>query len=415
MTFVGRQDPAATYRELVTPMIGGFASQLLRVDVDRRAQRVEVDSYLSGMVSALHTPGYGCRLDLPGNQPLPAAVRPHLLGHDATPLALAADPKIVAALDRVFVEHAGKPPKRVKAVVIVKDGRIIVERYAHGFDVDTPLLSYSVAKSFTNALLGVLAKQGRVDMRSPLADSTWGKPGDLRNRITLEDLLRMQSGLDAEEAESPLSPVAQMEFLHADMAGFAATRPAKEAPGGRFEYTSANTLLLNRMVGRTVGGGPEGLRNFAHRELFAPLGMRTVTMEVDGAGTFIGSTYVYATARDYARFGALYLDDGIAPDGRQLLPEGWVAWSRTSTLGTSYGAGFWTNDAPSPSAQRRVEAGFPQDGFYASGTMGQRIYIVPSDRLVIVRFGYSDPPDFGLEDDLALIKATREAATPKPV
>lgn len=413
MTFVGRQDPDATYRELVAPMIGGFASKLLRVHVDRASQRVEVDSLLSGIISAAYAPGYGCRLDLPDNRTLPAAeplAFARSTGADPAHLVLAPDPAIAAALDRVFAEHAGQPAKRVKAVVIVKDGHIVAERYAPAFGVDSPLLSYSVAKSFTNALVGILAKQGRVNMRGPLAEASWGKSGDVRGRITLEDLLRMRSGLDAEEAESPFSPVAQMEFLHADMAGFAAARPGKEAPGARFEYTSANTVLLNRLVGRVVGGGPAGLREFARRELFNPLGMGEVTMEVDGAGTFVGSTYLYATARDYARFGALYLDDGIAPDGRRILPEGWVAWSRRSTLGTSYGAGFWTNDGSSHSANRRVEAGFPRDGFYASGVMGQRIYIVPSDRLVIVRFGYSAPPDFGIEDDLMLIKATREAA-----
>jgi CubicO group peptidase (beta-lactamase class C family) len=148
------------------------------------------------------------------------------------------------------------------------------------------------------------------------------------------------------------------------------------------------------------------MRAFARRELFDPLGMGDVTMEFDGQGTFVGSTYVYTTARDYARFGMLYLRDGVAPDGRRLLPEGWVAWSRRSALGAPYGAGFWTNDGPSQPAKWRVEAGFPKDGFYASGTMGQRIYVVPSERLVIVRFGYSAPPDYGIEDDLALIKAS---------
>jgi len=154
-----------------------------------------------------------------------------------------------------------------------------------------------------------------------------------------------------------------------------------------------------------VGGGPAGLRAFARRELFDPLGMGEVTMEFDGQGTFVGSTYVYASARDYARFGMLYLRDGIAPDGTRLLPEGWVGWSRTSTLGAPYGAGFWTNDGPSDLARRRVAGGFPKDGFFASGTMGQRIYVVPSEHLVVVRFGYSAPPDYGIVDDVGLIEA----------
>jgi hypothetical protein len=232
----------------------------------------------------------------------------------------------------------------------------------------------------------------------------WAKPGDPRTRLTIEDLLRMRSGLDATEDDSATSPVARMEFLTSDMAAFAADHPLKRPPGTAYEYTSANTLILDRLVGRTIGGGPPGLKAFAEREIFSPLHMSNVTLEFDGAGTFVGSTWVYATARDYARFGQLYLNDGVAPDGRRLLPQGWVAWSRTSTLGAPYGAGFWTNDGPSEFAAARVAGGFPKDGFFASGNLGQRIYIVPSEHLVVVRFGYSHPPSFGIADDVALIK-----------
>jgi hypothetical protein len=133
--------------------------------------------------------------------------------------------------------------------------------------------------------------------------------------------------------------------------------------------------------------------------------MSDVTMEFDGAGTFVGSTWVYAPARDFARFGELYLNDGVAADGRRILPAGWAAWSRTSTLGAPYGAGFWTVDGGSDLAKRMIAGGFPKDGFFASGNLGQRIYIVPSQRLVVARFGYSQGPSFGLDDDVALIKA----------
>jgi hypothetical protein len=126
---------------------------------------------------------------------------------------------------------------------------------------------------------------------------------------------------------------------------------------------------------------------------------------------FVGSAHVYAPARSYARFGMLYLDDGIGPDGQRILPEGWVDYSRRSTLGSGYGAGFWTNEGPSKGAARRVAAGFPRDGFYATGNRGQRIYVVPSRRLVVARFGYSGADDFGIRDDLALIKAAIETST----
>jgi CubicO group peptidase (beta-lactamase class C family) len=409
MSFVGNQDPRQTYDELVTPMIGDTAARLLTPRVTRSPAGVEVSGPFRSLARAEFIPGYGCRLVLPGNRPLPVDATSHAMaaadGFAPADAVVAAPPAIAAAIDRVFDDAPGKPPKRVKAVVVVKDGRVIAERYAPGFGVRTPLISFSVAKSFTNAFLGILARKGGLRADQPVGAPEWKAPGDTRAAITIEDLMRMRSGLAIEEAESAFSPVARMEFLHADMAGFAAAQPAKEPPGSSFEYTSGNTVLLDRLLGEKVGGGPAGLRAFARRELFDPLGMGEVTMEFDGQGTFVGSTYVYASARDYARFGMLYLRDGITPDGMRLLPEGWVGWSRTSTLGAPYGAGFWTNDGPSDLARRRVAGGFPKDGFFASGTMGQRIYVVPSEHLVVVRFGYSAPPDYGIVDDVGLIEA----------
>jgi CubicO group peptidase (beta-lactamase class C family) len=132
----------------------------------------------------------------------------------------------------------------------------------------------------------------------------------------------MRSGLDAAETGNGFDPVSQMEFTQDDMAGFAARHRLKRPPGGAWEYTSANTLILDRLIGRTVGGGAAGLSDFAARELFSPLHMSGVTIEFDGTGVFVGSPYVYASARDYARFGQLYLNDGVAPDGARILPEG---------------------------------------------------------------------------------------------
>jgi CubicO group peptidase (beta-lactamase class C family) len=153
------------------------------------------------------------------------------------------------------------------------------------------------------------------------------------------------------------------------------------------------------------------MREFAERELFTPLRMTDVTMEFDGRGVFVGSSFVYAPARAYARFGELYLNDGIAPDGHRILPEGWVAWSRRAVLGAEYGAGFWTNDGPNEYATWRVAHGFPKDGFFPAGAMGQHIFIVPSERVVVARFGYSrdDPSGMQDEDDLALIDAVIRA------
>jgi hypothetical protein len=404
--FVQGVDPQATQHEMVQ-LLTGPAGRRLSFKVDR--QSPGVDAWFLGVFRARadFTPGYGCRLRLAGDAPppRPLPLTPTIADGFAGPgLVTTRDPVLASAIDRAFADRPGQAPKHVKAIVIVKNGRVIAERYAPGFGVDTPLMSYSVAKSFTNALLAVLVRQGRLSVDQPVGAPEWAKPGDPRARISPEDLLRMRSGLDAPESDSASSPVSRMLFLTSDMAHFAAAHPLKRPPGAEFEYTSANTLILDRLIGQAVGGGPSELRAFAEREIFAPLHMPKVTMEFDGAGTFVGSIWVYAPARAFARFGQLYLMDGIAPDGRRLLPEGWVAWSRRSTLGSPYGAGFWTNDGPSQDAADRVAGGFPTDGFYASGNLGQRIYVVPSQKLVVVRFGYSAPPDFAVADDIALIK-----------
>jgi CubicO group peptidase (beta-lactamase class C family) len=417
-TFVAGLDPEATLNELVRPIIGDPLGRYVHYDVDRASHSVEARFLGVFHARADFTPGYGCRLVFADTPPPPAprALLPAVAPDDFAPghVVTSTDPAINAALDQVFDEHPGERTKDVKAVVVVKNGHVIAERYAPGFGIDTPLLSYSVAKSFTNALLGVLVRQGRLHVDQPVNPAEWNNAGDPRARITIEDLLRMRSGLDITEEDSGFDAVGRMEFLHDDMAAYAAQQPLRVPTGTEWDYTSGNTLILDRLLGNTVGGGARGMREFAEKELLIPANLGNLTMEFDGSGVFVGSSYVYAPARTYARFGELYRNDGVAPDGQRILPQGWVAWSRRSTLGAPYGAGFWTNDGPSPFAARRVASGFPKDGFFASGFLGQRIYIVPSEQLVVVRFGYSRPPDFGIGDDEALIAAVIRATHKAP-
>jgi CubicO group peptidase (beta-lactamase class C family) len=150
------------------------------------------------------------------------------------------------------------------------------------------------------------------------------------------------------------------------------------------------------------------------RELFAPLGMRNVTFELDATATPVGSKGMFASARDWARFGLLYLNDGVV-GGRRILPPGWVAYSSSPTLDTDYGAGFWTNAATNNAATRRIRGGMPPDAFYASGNLGQRVVIVPSMRLVVVRLGVSqDWPDFDMKGFVRLISDTIAALKRSP-
>ena len=408
-TFISSLDPQATADELVKPMLPGPLRSLFRFKVDRDRQTVEAS--VAGLVSrrASFTQGYGCRLVLDPRvqNPLPAGPRAASPPDSFAPptQVVAEDPDIKLALDREFSERPAERPRFVKAIVIVKDGHVIAERYAPGFTLETPLLSYSVAKSFTNAFLAILVRQGRLRIDQLVQAPEWKQADDPRRAVTIDDLLRMDSGINAPETGSGFDPASQMLFREDDMAAFAAGFPLKESPRTSWEYTSANTIILNRLIGMTVGGGAPGMRAFADQELFAPLHMNDVTLEFDGAGTFIGASFVYAPARDYARLGLLFLNDGMSPNGERILPEGWVDYSRRSTLGSPYGAGFWTNDGPSEVAAKRVSSGFPKDGFFASGNRGQRIYIIPSEHLVIARFGYSPGPYFGILEDLQLIKA----------
>jgi CubicO group peptidase (beta-lactamase class C family) len=174
------------------------------------------------------------------------------------------------------------------------------------------------------------------------------------------------------------------------MAGFAERASLEATPGAAWNYHDGNTAILSRVIRDAAGGSAADVMQFARRELFEPLGMRNVTLEFDATGTPEGSSQMLALARDWARFGELYLNEGVV-GGRRILPEGWVRYSASLTPGAwvGMGAGFWTNFGDSKGSRYRIGLGMPRDAFYASGVMGQYVIIVPSERLVIARFGIS--------------------------
>jgi CubicO group peptidase (beta-lactamase class C family) len=279
---------------------------------------------------------------------------------------------------------------------------VIAERYASGVGVETPLLGFSMTKSVVNALLGILTQQGRISPSMPAPIAEWRGAADPRREIEVEHLMRMTSGLALDETNTGFDPATQMVYLHNDMAGFAAKAAIIAPPGKRWAYSSPSTQLLARII-RDIVGGPEQTLAFAWRELFNPLGMRDVTLEFDATGTLQGSAYMLASARDWARFGLLYLNDGMI-GGHRILPDEWVDFSASPTLGTDYGAGFWTNRSEHEHAKGRVRSGIPRDAFFALGDLGQRIVILPSQHLVIVRLGDSVDPTGDLRGFERLVK-----------
>jgi len=400
MTFVSGLDPQTVFAETTDRQGLRRLKWALRYDVDRTTKTI--DASLAGMLgsrAAFHD-GFGCILLHGPGEPyllksdiaaLKAAKNPPLLAEIAGPtLVEPSDQKLKAALDHAFEEPATPPFRRTKAIVVVHDGSVIAERYADGIGVETPLLGFSLTKSVVNALIGILTQQGNISPSFPAPIPEWRGATDPRREIEVEHLLRMTTGLALDETNSGFDPSSQMVYLHNDMAGFAVKAAAIAPPGTRWAYSSPTTQLLARII-RDITGGPEQTLAFAWRELFNPLGMRTVTLEFDGTGTMQGHSYMLASARDWAKFGLLYLNDGLI-GGRRILHEDWVDFSAAATLDTDYGAGFWTNRSEHEYAKGRVRLGIPRNAFFASGDLGQRIVILPSQHLVIVRLGDSVDP-----------------------
>ena len=274
------------------------------------------------------------------------------------------------------------------AFVVLHQGKLVAERYRQGFSRDTRLLSWSMAKSFTNATIGLMVGDGRLDIQAPMDIAQWQKDG--RKDITLNDLMQMQSGLSWNEDYGSRSDVNLMLHRETDMGLYALSKPLEYEPGTHWYYSSGNTNIVMRCLRGQFDSG-EAFLGFLHDRLFAPLGIRDACFESDLGGTPVGSSYLYVKACDYARFGQLYLDDGCV-DGKRILPEGWVEYSTTPAVDSQgrYGAFFWLNRGGDyPDA--------PEDLFECRGHDGQEIFIIPSKELVVVVLGYSPKPDHVIE------------------
>ena len=270
------------------------------------------------------------------------------------------------------------------AFVVLHEGKVVAERYREGLNAHTRLLSWSMAKSFTNALAGVMYGDGLVDVFAPTGIPAW--QGDERAAITLNDLMQMQSGLQWNEDYGNRSDVNLMLHREKDMGLFAIDKPLEHKPGTFWYYSSGSTNIVMRYLRGKFASDKEFLTYYRER-VFAPLGIRNAVFEPDMSGTPVGSSYLYITAREYASFGQLYLGDGVF-QGRRILPEGWVNYSATpaSASNDGYGAFFWLN-------KDKFWPDIPEDMFNCQGHDGQEVFIIPSKDLVVVVLGYSPKPD----------------------
>lgn len=404
--------------------------------VDRKARTVTASAPGAATRTALYRPVAGCTL-LTGDvstatlNAQAAKLKP-TRGNAAKPWPIgdAPVPKLTAAaearLDRAALDKAvsaafdeqnkgGYPDTR--AIVVVQRGAIVAERYAPGFDRNTELLGWSASKSIMGTLVGLLVDDGVLKLDEPAPVPEWKGEGDPRAKITLRQLLTMSSGLTFSESYVPGNDSIKMLFEAGDMGAMAAAKPLKDAPGTNWSYSSGTTNILSRIVFQATGGTLEGMTRFAQKRLFEPTGMTSALIEPDEAGVQVGSSYAYATARDWARYGLLHLNKGRA-GGKQLLSKEWLDFAVTPTKAAPrpvYGAQLWLNHAETDGERRKLYADLPEDTVMARGHSFQIVAAIPSQDAVIVRLGWTpEGHAFDWNKYLSQIAAALAPAAPAP-
>jgi len=380
--------------------------RLFTAEVDQERKAVTVSWMGMRPRTAVFRPGLGSTLELgasgetlsprslePGRRKPGSKKLPWPEGEAAGPLSPGIDAgKLERVVAEAFDEPTPKRLRRTRAVVVVKDGRIAAERYAPGFSPDMPMPGWSMTKSALSALVGILVGEGRLalDQRALLPE--WSEPGDPRRGITLDHMLRMRSGLKFDETyTNPLSDVNRMLWISPDPAAYAAAKPLGSPPGQTWSYSSGTTNILSRIIRNTLGGSQEDYLRFPRKALFDPAGMNSALLEPGPAGDFVGSSFLFATARDWARFGLLYAQDGNW-GGRRVLPRSWVAYSVRPTPESPnrrYGAHWWLKLQKELGGETEAARRLPDDAFHALGHEGQCLTVIPSEKLVVVRLGLS--------------------------
>ncbi|MBZ9957769.1 MULTISPECIES: serine hydrolase [unclassified Mesorhizobium] len=387
--------------------------KLMRVSVDKN--RGTVSAGLLGFLGksiAVSRDGLGCASVPDGDvgkarrtaiHVEPSAARQDALWPEGERVEASQNSEVAKIVDDAAMTGAG-----MRAVVVVKNGRVVAERYGEGFSARTPLLGWSMTKTVNAAIVGTLVKNGKMAMTNQGLFAPWKADG--RAAISLADMMAMSSGLEFNEDYGDVADVTRMLYLEPDMAGFAEAKPLTGEVGKVFSYSSGTAVMLSRLWQDAVGDKAKAL-TWPRTALFEPLGMHSAVLETDEQGTFVGSSYLYATAHDWARFGQFLLQGGVW-NGNQILPAGFVDWMREPASASKvYSKGQLWIEAPgdeeNPGAG--VAAGLPKDTYWMEGHDGQTVAIIPSEQLVVVRLGLT-PAKLGYRPQTmvgALVKALR--------
>ncbi|GJL93325.1 MAG: 6-aminohexanoate-dimer hydrolase [Hyphococcus sp.] len=387
--FVAGRDRKAVIAHEFDGMPAAMEQIKITANMDAKTVRANAPFGL-GAARAIYRDGYGCTLANAGRitpLPEPPAAIEAQAWDEAPPVSGQANPRIdYAALDFALTRAFEDNAPNHRAVLVAVDGKIVDERYAEGFDKDTAFLSWSMGKSVTATLVGAAVERGLIDVNDPAPVPEW--EGDTqKSHISWNDLLQMQSGLAFEENyEKIRSEVNRMLFEKAEAGAVAARSPVEYAPGEHWSYSSGTTNLIARTLRQVLEAEGMDFYAFAHDAILSPIGASSVVMEPDASGAMIGSSFVYATARDWARLGQLYLQDGVW-NGERLLPENWNDYVATpaGASDNQYGAQFWLNlDSES---RERFFPGVTEEMYFFAGHEGQYTFIIPDKRMVIVRTG----------------------------
>lgn len=403
-TFLAGRDPDWVFENDVKPTNPLFT--LFEINVDREAGTVNSAGFgFWRPKTAVYRKGFGCTLAIDTTreelvQQAEGALEqtePDL--QKAWPFGEMVDlSNLPSEVDQMrlnrVVEEAFKEPfeqnlRNTQAVVIVFKNRIVAEKYEKQFTPSTPMLGWSISKSVTSALAGILIKAGKMGLNEKAPVEAWQNDGDSRGEITIDQLLRMSDGLDFEEAYEPFTDVVHMLYDSKSMADFAASKPLAGPPDTIWNYSSGTANIVARIIRNKTGGTLVSFNNFARQQLFDRLSMHSAIIEPDASGSFVGSSYMFATARDWARIGLLYLNDGVWGDDK-IFDDGWVKYSTTPTPKSpkgEYGAHIWLNRGENGNPENRLYPKLPTDLYYFGGFNSQIVAVIPSRNVVIVRLG----------------------------
>lgn len=369
---------------------------LSSIEVDEEKKEVHTNFLGFAKQTAVYRPGLGCALVADGDYDYAKSIssKVEVLPKNPDNLFWPMGDKLYpnvfpenidkgvldAAVDSALVHG------NTRAVIVLYDSLLIAEAYGDGFTKETRILGWSMTKSITSTLLGILQKQKKIDVMNPAPIAEW--QGDDRKNITINNLMHMTSGLQWTEDYGDISEATIMLYQKGDVGKYALSVPKKLNPDEEWLYSSGSSNILSYIIRQTIGNDQE-YWDFPRKALFNKIGMRSAIIETDASGTFVGSSYIEATPRDYARYGLLYLNNGIWEKDTIIDPS-WVAYTQKEAPKSKgkYGAQWWLNLA----GHELPDA--PKDIYFCDGFNGQRVYVIPSKKMVIVRMGLSKKGEF---------------------